>query len=193
MGDAKAVLHEYLRRVREDLLEKLEGLSEHEARLPRTGTGNNLLGLVKHCLNVEAGYFGPTFGRRFPDSGALVPFEAYESDPHADWYATPDESLDGLVQLYRRVAAFADETIEQRPADEPGSVPWWQEGRRDVTLQQVLVHVLVDLSRHAGHADVLRESYDGAVGLRRQNTNVPDDIDWPGHVAKLTRLADRFR
>ena len=53
--------------------------SERDARLPRTPTGNNLLGLLKHCLNVEAGYFGPTFGREFQAPHELVPMEAVDT------------------------------------------------------------------------------------------------------------------
>lgn len=194
MGDedaAKGVLQRYLQDARRDLVWKLEGISERDARLARTPTGNNLLGIVKHCLNVEAGYFGPTFGRTFPTPDELVPFSAYVDDPQADWYAREDESLDGLLDLYRRVAAFADATIAELPLDAPGKVPWWGEGRQDVTLQRVIVHVLADLSRHAGHADILRELHDGAVGCQPANTNIPTGYDWPAYVSKLTSIADR--
>src|SRR4051812_35743080 len=152
--DPKAVLQHYLQQSRDSLIWKLDGLSERDVRLPRTATGTSLLGLIKHCLNVEAGYFGLTFGRTFPSPGELVAMEAYDEDPQSDWYATADETKDGLIDLYRRVAAFADETIEQLPLDALGQVPWWQPGRQDVTLQQIMVHVLYDLSRHAGHADI---------------------------------------
>ena len=165
MTDPKAVLHHYLRDARDSLIWKLDGLSEREARLPRTPTGNNLLGVIKHCLNVEAGYFGPTFGREFPTPADLIPLEAYDDDLQADWYAREDETKDGLIDLYRRVAAFADETIERLPLDAPGRVPWWPPERHDVTLQRVIVHVSTDVSRHAGHADILREMIDGATGL----------------------------
>lgn len=191
-NDPKSVLRRYLRQLRDDLIWKLDGLSERDARLPRTPTGNNLLGVVKHCLNVEAGYFGPTFGREFPTPGELVSMETYDVDPQADWYARADETKDGLVDLYRRVGAFADETIEQLPLDAPGQVPWWPPHRRDVTLQRIVVHVISDVARHAGHADIMREQHDNAIGLRQDNTNLPDGYDWPGYVAKLTDLADRF-
>lgn len=46
--------------------------------------------------------------------------------PQADWYATENETLDGLVDLYRRVWAFVDETIDSLPLDAPGRVPWWR-------------------------------------------------------------------
>lgn len=192
LGDPKAALHHYLRETREDLIWKLDGLSEREARLPRTATGTNLLGVIKHCLNVEAGYFGPTFGRAFPAPGELVSMQAFDEDPQSDWYAREDETKDGLIDLYRRVAAFADETIEQLPLDAPGQVPWWRPESRDVTLHRIIVHVTCDLARHAGHADVIREQHDGAIGLRSQNTNIPDGYDWPAYVTKLTSLADRF-
>jgi len=189
----KAVLHAYLRNARDDLVWKLDGLSERDARLPRTRTGNNLLGVLKHCTNVEAGYFGVTFGRDFPSPDELVPESAYEDDPQADWYARADETKDGLLDLHRRVSAFADETIEALPLDAPGRVPWWQPGRQDVTLQRIVVHVIDDLCRHAGHADIMREAHDGAIGWRRDSSNLPDGYDWPAHVARLTRLADGFR
>jgi uncharacterized damage-inducible protein DinB len=191
-ADTKDVLLHYLRASRDDLIWKLDGLSEREARLPRTSTGNNLLGLVKHCLNVEAGYFGPTFGREFPTPSELVPMELYDTEPQADWYAREDETKDGLIELYRRVGSFADETIEQLPLDAPGRVPWWRPVRADETLQQIVVHVLYDLSRHAGQADIMREALDGAVGWQPGNSNIPPDQDWPAYVERLTELADRF-
>lgn len=192
-GDEKTALHHYLRASRDDLIWKLDGLSEREARLPRTPTGNSLLGVIKHCLNVEAGYFGPTFGREFPTPEELVPMEAYEKDPQADWYARSDETKADLIDLYRRVGSFADETIEQLPLQAPGRVPWWGQGSQDVTLRRVMAHVLYDLARHAGHADIMREAHDGAIGWQRAHSNVPDDYDWPAYVTKLTALADGFR
>jgi len=192
MSDPKAVLHHYLRQTRDDVIWKLDGLSERDARLPRTATGNNLLGVVKHCLNVEAGYFGLTFGREFASPAELVSMQAYDEDPQADWYAREDETKDGLVDLYRRVGAFADETIEQLPLDAIGRVPWWPAERSEVTLQRVIVHVSGDLARHAGHADIMREQHDRAVGWHTASPNVPDGYDWPAYVAKLTDLADRF-
>ncbi|MFC0006164.1 DinB family protein [Micromonospora siamensis] len=192
MTDPKTALLHYLRGNRDDLIAKLDGLTEREARLPGTPTGTNLLGIVKHCLNVEAGYFGPTFGRRFPTPEELVSDEEFEADPQADWYAREDETKDGLIDLYRRVAAFADETIEQLPLDAPGQVPWWRPGSPPVTLHRVIVHVITDVARHAGHADIVREQRDGAVGWQGANGSLPDGYDWPAYVARLTKLADRF-
>ena len=71
-------------------------------------------------------------------------------------------------------------------------MPWWPAARRRVTLQEVTVHVLQDLARHAGHADILREQLDGATGLKPGLSNVPDGVDWPVYVTRLTAIADRF-
>jgi uncharacterized damage-inducible protein DinB len=193
MSDPKTVLHHYLQEGRDAVVWKLEGVGERDARLPRTPTGNSLLGVLKHCLNVEAGYFGPTFGREFPAPEELVPMEAYEQDPQADWYATADETRDGLIDLYRRVWAFADQTIEDLPLDAPGRVPWWQPGRQDVTLQRIMIHVTGDLARHAGHSDIMREQLDGTLGRKPDDSSILDGFDWPVYVAKLAALADRYR
>lgn len=186
--DPKDVLTSYLQGARDSILWKLEGLSERDQRLPRTPTGMNLLGIVKHALNIEALYFGQCFGRPWPTPDELVPDDW--ADPQADWYATPDESAAGIVDLYRRVQLFADEIIAELPLETIGHVAHW--GGEEVTLHQILVHTIVDLQRHAGHADIVREQIDGSAGLLRTSTNLPADADWPAYVARLTAIADRF-
>ena len=86
-----------------------------------------------------------------------------------------------------------DQTIERLRLDAPGRVPWWRPGGQDVTLQRIIVHVIYELARHAGHADIMREQHDGAIGWQREKADIPDDYDWPAYVARLTTLADRFR
>jgi hypothetical protein len=184
----KDVLKNYLQGARDVLLWKLQGLSERDLRLPRTPTGTNLLGLVKHALNTEAIYFGPTFDREWPSPDELVSRD--DPDPLAGWYATETETAAGIVDLYRRVQAFADETIDSLPLDTIGHVAHW--GGQQVTLHEILVHKTADLQRHAGHADILREQLDGSVGLLPGHRNVPDATDWPTHVQRLSAIADKF-
>jgi Protein of unknown function (DUF664) len=191
LTDPKNALRYYLQSERDALLWKLDGLGERDLRMPRTPTGTNLIGIVKHMANVELGYFGDTFGREWPTPEERVPEDAYETDPQADWYATEDETCGGIVDFYRRVWAFADATIEPLPLDAPGRVPWWPEDRNPVSLERIIVHVIVDLSRHVGHADIVREGIDGAAGMRVDATNLPEH-DWPAYVAKLTALAERY-
>ncbi|MBM7477244.1 DinB family protein [Oerskovia jenensis] len=191
--DDKAVLHRYLQAARDALLWKVEGLDERAARWPWTPTGTNLLGLVKHAAGVEVGYFGQTFGREWPspDEMPWIADDA-EADADADMWATLDEPVDAVVDLYRRVWAFADETIASRDLDATGRVPWWPAERADVTLLQVMVHVTGDLARHAGHADVLRELTDGSAGLRVDDDNLSarSAADRSRHVERLRAVAD---
>jgi uncharacterized damage-inducible protein DinB len=176
MTDAKADLQHYLQQAREALLWKLDGLGEYDLRRPLTPTGTNLLGLVKHVASVEAGYLGDVFGRPSPES---FPWFDEGAEPNADMWATPDETVDGITDLYRRVWAHSDATVEQLPLDAAGTVPWWSEGRREVTLHRILVHVIAETGRHAGHADIVRELIDGSAGLRRDVDNMaPGDQSW---------------
>lgn len=168
--DPKATLHRYLRIIREALLWKLEGLSEYDARRPLVPSGTNLLGLVKHLAGVEIGYFGDTFGRPFDDPPAWL---AEWSD--ADMWATADETRDDILALYRRAADHADATIDALELDTMGRVPWWPEERAEASLHQILVHMIAETNRHAGHADIIRELIDGTVGLQSGNDNLAFD------------------
>jgi hypothetical protein len=199
---AKQYLHSDLRDVRETMLWKLEGLGEYDARRPLTSTGTNLLGLIKHLTITEAWYFGEVFGRPFPER---LPWRDDDADARADdakltalfdhklqqadMWATGDESRVEIVDRYRRMWEHSDATIAALDIDAPGHVPWWP--RPDVQLFNILVHVLTETNRHAGHADILREQLDGAVGTDAESTALHgrDATFWENHRAKVERAA----
>ena len=170
ISDPKADLHRYLQIARDALLWKLDGLSEYDVRRPMVATGTNLLGLVKHVASVEVGYFGETFGRPFNEP---LPWFDEGAEPNADMWATVDESRQQIVDLYHRVWAHSDATIEALALDDIGHVPWWPEDRSEVTLHRILVHMIAETDRHTGQADIVRELIDGAAGLRVDNDNMP--------------------
>lgn len=184
----KADLLRYLQEARDALLWKLEGLSEYDIRRPLTPTGTNLLGLVKHIASVELVYFGDNFGR---PSGEPLPWFAQDAEANADMWATAEESREHIVGLYRRAWKHSDATIATLALDATGHVPWWQEGRREVTLHQIMVHVTTETHRHAGHADIVRELIDGAVGLKDGNDNMSpgDEAWWENYRHRLERAA----
>ena len=187
-SDPKADLRRYLQAAREALLWKLDGLSEYDVRRPLVPTGTNLLGLVKHVASVEAGYLGATFGRPFPES---LPWLDDDAEPNADMWATAEESREQIVGLYHRVWAHADATIDALELDVIGHVPWWAPDRNEVTLHRILVHIIAETNRHAGHADIVRELIDGAAGLRAGNDNMPpaDQAWWESYRDRLERAA----
>jgi uncharacterized damage-inducible protein DinB len=174
--DELATLLRYLQVGRDALLWKLEGLSEYDVRRPLTPTGTNLLGVVKHVSSVEAGYLGGVFGRPFPEE---FPWFADDAEPNDDMWARADETRAEIVDRYHRVWVHSDHTVADLPLDALGEVPWWRPESRVVTLHQILVHITTETHRHAGHADIVRELVDGAVGLRVEAPNVPDgDAQW---------------
>lgn len=187
-SEPKSDLHRYLRTAREALLWKLDGLSEYDIRRPLTPTGTNLLGLVKHVAGCELGYFGDTFGRPF---GPPLPWLRDDAESNADMWATADESREEIVGLYHRVCAHSDTTIEALALDAIGQVPHWPDDRREVTLHRILVHMIAETHRHAGHADIVRELIDGVAGLRKDNDNMPpgDRVWWEGYRLRLERAA----
>lgn len=135
-------------------------------------TGTNLLGVVKHVASIQLGYLGDCFGR---PSGIPLPwFDDDSAEPDGDLWARADETRASVLGLYRRSAEHADATIDALDLDTTGEVGWWPGADRHPTLHTVLVHLLVDVARHAGQADILREGLDGAVGYAPGSTNLPD-------------------
>ena len=188
MTDPKQVLIDYLQAERDAVVWKLEGASEYDVRRPMTPTGTNLLGLVKHVASVEIGYFGATFGRPFDEH---LPWFDDDAEPNADMWATADESRPDIVGLYHRAWAHSDVTIDMLDLDSTGHVPWWPDDRSEVTLHTILVHMIAETNRHAGHADVVRELIDGTTGLRLDNGNMPevDEAWWIEYRDRLERVA----
>jgi hypothetical protein len=185
---AKSDLHRYLQEARDALLWKLEGLPEYDVRRPLTPTGTNLLGLVKHAAGVELGYLGDTFGR---PSGEPLPWLADAAEANGDMWATAGESREDVTGLYRRAWAHADATLDALPLDTAGRVPWWPDGRDELTLHHAVVRVIADTHRHAGHADILRELIDGTVGESATGTSLPsgDPAWWEAYRDRLERVA----
>ena len=175
-SDPKADLHQYLQEGREALMWKLDGLSEYDIRRPLTPTGSNLLGIIKHVASMELEYFGDTFGRPSP---VPLPWLGAGAEPNADMWATPDESREQVIGLYHRAWAHSDATISALALDAPGRVRHWPEDHNVVTLHKILVHMLAETHRHAGHADIVRELIDGEAGLLPGNPNMPPGgPDW---------------
>ena len=181
----KAHLHGKLRAVRQTLVWKLDGVSEYDVRRPLTSTGTNLLGLVKHNAISDARYFGSVFDRPLPEP---IPRWDDRDARGTDHWATESETRDDIVDLYLRVWNHTDATIEALDLDSTGYVPWWNE---TVPLFNVMVHRLSDATRHAGHADILREEVDGAVGVDADAMPMHgrDREYWEVRCAEIERIA----
>lgn len=155
-GSEKDSLYVALDRHRDVVVWKLEGLDDEALRRAVMPSGTSLLGLVKHLATVEYGWFCTTFGR--------------ESEPF--WFDTgtedmtvgAGESTDGILAFYARARAAADLAIRETGLEETGTS--WR--GVSVSMRWVLIHMIEETARHAGHMDIARELIDGATGDHRE-------------------------
>ncbi len=158
LGDEKSLLKKNLHGVQQALLWKVEGLSDEDLRRPMTLTQTNLIGIVKHLTGVTGGYLCVSFGRPRPDA---LRSEGDEELWHGiGMWATPEESCQEIIEMYRRACEAGMRTIEELDLETHGrhwtGVP--------MSLRTLSLIVLMDTTRHTGHADVVREMIDGRVG-----------------------------
>ncbi|GII50075.1 hypothetical protein Psi02_64990 [Planotetraspora silvatica] len=153
-ADEKQSMHVSLDRHRDVVVWKLRGLDDEQLRRPMTPSGTNLLGLVKHLASVEYGWLCETFGRETEP----LPFD--EEDGDADIRVLPHETTEQILAFYERARAAADKVIEEVEIDGVGTA--WHGAA--VSMRWVLIHMIEETARHAGHMDILRELIDGATG-----------------------------
>lgn len=133
---------------RESLLGKLDGLSEQNARRALVPSGTSLLWLVKHCARAERLWF-------------LDQFAAREELPRVDEVLETDTVASVSAAFRRQWPAIADVVASHDVADLAARA---DPGDDRVTLRWILGHMLEEVARHAGHADILREQIDGLTG-----------------------------
>jgi uncharacterized damage-inducible protein DinB len=153
-GGEKESLHVSLDRHRDVVLWKLDGLDDEQLRRPMTPSGTSLLGLVKHLAAVEYGWFCEAFGRETEP----LPFD--DDDENADMRAAPNETTADIVEFYGRARAAADRVIDELKVDDVGTA-WFGD---TVSMRWVLIHMIEETARHAGHMDIIRELIDGMTG-----------------------------
>ncbi|MBW8483951.1 DinB family protein [Actinomadura parmotrematis] len=140
-------------------------LTDEQARARTTASELCLGGLIKHVASVERGWAafiadGPS---AMPDFTAMT--EADWAARAAEFRLLPDEILAGVLDGYAEVARRTDELVASLPdldAAHPLPKAPWFEADVSWSARRVLLHILVETAQHAGHADILRESLDGA-------------------------------
>lgn len=154
MVSEKEMLWVALDRHRDAVVWKLQGLGDDDLRRPMVPSGTSLLGMVKHLASVEYGWFCETFGRE------TEPLPFVDDDPEADMRAEPDESAADILAFYERARAASDKVIDELDLDDTGRT----ERGDEPSLRWVLIHMVEETCRHAGHVDIVREMIDGMAG-----------------------------
>lgn len=151
VADERAALSARLDFLRATVLMKLDGLDDEQLRRPMTPTGLSLLGLVKHLTQVEHSWFL----RRVDGAGGPKLFTE-----DAEFRILPDETTQAIVDGYLRACEQSRAIVARHALDDTFDHPAY--GRTD--MRWVLVHMVEETARHAGHADLMREQLDGVTG-----------------------------
>jgi uncharacterized damage-inducible protein DinB len=150
----KETLARYLDTYRDIIVYKAEGVDRDVAIRAMVPSGTSLLGIVKHMAYVERWWFQSVISQQDPE------FLGSDDDPDADWRIEDGESVEGIIEFYRQECAESRAII-----DGIGSLDDVYPVDDDmVSARRILIHMVEETARHAGHADILRELIDGSTG-----------------------------
>jgi uncharacterized damage-inducible protein DinB len=157
----RADLLETLATHRGFLVRTVQGMTDEQAGLRPTASELCLGGIVKHVTRVEEGWIA--FILEGP--GAIGPADAAAYESHLASFLMEGETLEGLVARYEEVARRTDDLVVSLPSLDDShplpEAPWFEAGA-SWSARRTLLHVIAETAQHAGHADIIRESIDGA-------------------------------
>ena len=160
-ADERAMLIGFLDGNRTVLTRKASGLDAQQLSQTLPPSDLTLGGLVKHMAAVEDGWFENYFaGRDMPEPWASVDWDA---DPDWELHSAADDSFEELMALFNAGCDRSRRVVSDTASLDELSVEAKYEGKR-YSLRWILVHMIEEYARHAGHADLLRQSIDGATG-----------------------------
>lgn len=159
VSDEREGLLAFLAQQRDAVRIAAHGLTDEQARQTPTASALSVGGLVKHLAATERGWIDLVLQRE--SSGS-------DEDYVAGFRLGPDETLAGALERYAEVARETEEVIAgiadlDQPVPVPKGVPWFPDDVDAWSVRWVLLHLIEETARHAGHADIIRESVDGAT------------------------------
>ena len=138
------------------IVRKVAGISLEDASRPMVASGTSLLGVVKHLGYVERGWFQAGIG------GGVFEVPWTDEDPDADFRIEPGETVESVVAWYEEQCERSREIVASTPSLDRLEVRERDAPQR--SLRWILVHMIEETARHAGHMDIIREQIDGATG-----------------------------
>jgi uncharacterized damage-inducible protein DinB len=142
------------------LIRKVQGAGDADARQAPTASSLSLLGLLKHCTLWERRWFqNIVAGHSFP--GEFPELEVPEDEMGAEDFRVDErDTAEHWVASFNRQASISRQITAERDLDTPCA--WPPLAHRN--LRWVLLHMIEETARHAGHADIIRETIDGSQG-----------------------------
>ena len=147
------MLTSFLDYFRSVMIRKVEGVDDEKLRWSPVPSGTCLGGLIKHLAYVERYWFQSVW------AGREVAFPWTDDDPDADFRLDPDDTADSLIDLYRQECDVSRQIAAASALDDTVTTP-----RGEISMRWIVVHMIEETARHCGHADLIRELVDGAVG-----------------------------
>jgi uncharacterized damage-inducible protein DinB len=158
--DERTTLVEFLDFYRATIEQKTDGIDDEQARATVGPSDLTLIGIVRHLTEVERNWFRAKF------LGEDAPYYyCDDEDEDRDWHPAPTDTLADALATYRAECDRARAITNAEPsldALSTATVRWYD--NRPVSLRWILVHMIEETARHAGHADFLREAVDGVTG-----------------------------
>lgn len=160
--DECELLLAYIAQQRDGIRNAAYGLTDDQARRAPTASSLTIGGLVKHVTAMEQSWLDLILQRETPAADA-----SGADDYEAAFALGPGETLTGALAALDRVAAETADVVRGTPLDHPvpvpKGVPWFPDDIDAWSVRWVLLHLIEEIGRHAGHADIIRESIDGAT------------------------------
>jgi Protein of unknown function (DUF664) len=158
VADERENLLGYLAEQRQGIRVTAYGLTDEQARMTPTKSALSVGGLIKHVTAMERGWMDTVLQRHRLDVGAYGD----------DFRLGADETLSDVLDEYERAAAETESIVAGiddlgQPVPVPQGVPWFPKDVDAWSVRWVLGHLIEEVARHAGHADIIRESIDGAT------------------------------
>jgi uncharacterized damage-inducible protein DinB len=160
IADERSGLLAYLAQQRYVLRLAAYGLTDEQARETPTRSALSIGGLIKHVATTERGWIDLVLQRD----------RTSEDDYFANFRLGLDETLASVLQLYEEIARETEQAIAAisdlgQAVPVPKGVPWYPSDVDAWSVRWVLLHLIEETARHAGHADIVRESLDGATAM----------------------------
>jgi uncharacterized damage-inducible protein DinB len=159
VADERDGLLSYLAQMRAALRLTAYGLSDDQARATPTVSPLSVGGLIQHVALTERGWMRIVLGRS----------DGSDDEYQANFHLSPDDTLAEVLALYDQVAAETEATVAGLDLGQavpvPRGAPWFPADVEAWSVRWVLLHLIEETARHAGHADILRESVDGATAF----------------------------
>lgn len=163
-ADEVTTLRGFLAHYRATIRRQTEDLTADQLNQRLEPSTMTLGGMLKHLALVEDWWFSAVLH----GNGEAPPWDAvdWEADEDWDWHSAVEDSPEVLLDLYDAAIEASDRAIEQALAGEGGLDRLAKRSRRNgehASLRWIMVHMVEEYARHAGHADLIRESIDGAT------------------------------